>query len=120
MATLSSTASALKRAPRLRALLAPLASLAIATFTAGAPLLMGTGVAAAATPQAPGAPASVVAAPGGGHAVAPASQPVGDVAPTHDDMGYWMVASNGGIFTFGDAPFYGSTGAVHLAKPIVG
>jgi hypothetical protein len=30
------------------------------------------------------------------------------------------VASDGGIFTYGDAPFYGSTGAIHLNKPIVG
>jgi hypothetical protein len=30
------------------------------------------------------------------------------------------VASDGGIFTFGDAAFYGSTGAIHLNKPIVG
>jgi len=34
--------------------------------------------------------------------------------------GYWLVASDGGIFAFGDAPFYGSTGALRLNKPIVG
>ena len=34
--------------------------------------------------------------------------------------GYWLVASDGGIFSFGDATFYGSTGAMHLNKPIVG
>jgi uncharacterized delta-60 repeat protein len=34
--------------------------------------------------------------------------------------GYRLVASDGGIFTFGKAPYLGSTGAVHLAKPIVG
>jgi hypothetical protein len=31
-----------------------------------------------------------------------------------------LVASDGGIFTFGDAGFFGSTGNVHLNKPIVG
>jgi cell wall-associated NlpC family hydrolase len=31
-----------------------------------------------------------------------------------------MVASDGGIFSFGDAKFYGSTGALALNKPIVG
>jgi hypothetical protein len=31
-----------------------------------------------------------------------------------------MVASDGGIFSFGDAGFYGSTGAISLNKPIVG
>jgi Tol biopolymer transport system component len=34
--------------------------------------------------------------------------------------GYWMVASDGGIFAFGDAAFKGSTGNIKLAKPIVG
>ncbi|MDA8209596.1 MAG: hypothetical protein M0Z92_11430, partial [Actinomycetota bacterium] len=28
--------------------------------------------------------------------------------------GYWLVASDGGIFSFGDASFYGSTGAITL------
>ena len=31
-----------------------------------------------------------------------------------------MVASDGGVFTFGDATFQGSTGALTLNKPIVG
>ncbi len=34
--------------------------------------------------------------------------------------GYWLVASDGGIFNYGDAGFFGSTGAIHLNKPIVG
>ena len=34
-------------------------------------------------------------------------------------QGYWMVASDGGIFAFGDAPYSGSTGAKMLNKPIV-
>jgi hypothetical protein len=34
--------------------------------------------------------------------------------------GYWMVASDGGIFAFGRAPFFGSTGSLRLARPIVG
>jgi thermitase len=33
--------------------------------------------------------------------------------------GYWLVASDGGIFAFGDAHFFGSTGSIHLNKPIV-
>ena len=34
--------------------------------------------------------------------------------------GYWEVASDGGIFSFGGARFYGSTGSLHLNAPIVG
>ncbi len=34
--------------------------------------------------------------------------------------GYWLVASDGGIFSYGDAPFYGSTGGTPLNEPIVG
>ncbi len=33
--------------------------------------------------------------------------------------GYWLVASDGGIFSFGGVPFYGSTGSLHLNAPIV-
>jgi len=34
--------------------------------------------------------------------------------------GYWLVASDGGVFSFGDAQFYGSTGGVTLNKPVLG
>jgi Calx-beta domain-containing protein len=35
-------------------------------------------------------------------------------------VGYRLVASDGGIFAFGDAPFYGSTGSMKLNRPING
>ncbi|HEV7689025.1 MAG TPA: hypothetical protein VGQ80_20780, partial [Acidimicrobiia bacterium] len=35
-------------------------------------------------------------------------------------IGYRLVAADGGIFTYGRTPFFGSTGAVKLARPIVG
>ena len=41
-------------------------------------------------------------------------------AITPDGGGYWLVASDGGVFAFGDAQFYGSTGNIHLNSPIVG
>jgi hypothetical protein len=34
--------------------------------------------------------------------------------------GYWLVGSDGGIFTFGSAQFYGSTGNLKLQRPVVG
>ncbi len=42
------------------------------------------------------------------------------MAATHDGGGYWLVATDGGIFNYGDAGFYGSAGSIHLNKPIVG
>ena len=30
------------------------------------------------------------------------------------------MASDGGVFTFGDAVFYGSTGSLRLRRPVVG
>ena len=42
------------------------------------------------------------------------------MAATPDGQGYWLVASDGGVFSYGDASFYGSTGAIHLNQPIVG
>ncbi len=34
--------------------------------------------------------------------------------------GYYMVASDGGIFDYGSLPFCGSTGSIELNKPMVG
>jgi hypothetical protein len=42
------------------------------------------------------------------------------MAATPTGQGYWLVASDGGIFAFGDAPFYGSMGGQPLNQPIVG
>ena len=47
------------------------------------------------------------------------NQPVVGMAATPTGNGYWLVASDGGIFAYGDAKFHGSTGNIHLAKPIV-
>ena len=48
------------------------------------------------------------------------NEPVVGMAPTRAAGGYWLVASDGGIFAFGDAAFAGSMGAHHLNKPVVG
>jgi hypothetical protein len=42
------------------------------------------------------------------------------MSATTDGQGYWFVASDGGIFAFGDAGFHGSMGGSPLAAPIVG
>jgi hypothetical protein len=42
------------------------------------------------------------------------------MASTPDGRGYWLVASDGGIFAYGDARFYGSTGNLVLNQPVVG
>jgi hypothetical protein len=42
------------------------------------------------------------------------------MAATPDGNGYWLTASDGGVFAFGDAQFFGSTGSIHLNQPIVG
>jgi peptidoglycan/xylan/chitin deacetylase (PgdA/CDA1 family) len=39
---------------------------------------------------------------------------------TPSGRGYWITAVDGGVFSFGDARFSGSTGARHLNRPIVG
>jgi hypothetical protein len=40
--------------------------------------------------------------------------------PPPGGSGYWLVAADGGIFSYGHTQFYGSTGNLHLNKPIVG
>jgi hypothetical protein len=51
-------------------------------------------------------------------AAAPSTAPSANAALTVPS--YWTVASDGGIFSFGGAPFYGSEGGKPLAAPIVG
>ena len=40
--------------------------------------------------------------------------------PSGGLSGYWIVGRDGGIFSFGDAGFYGSTGGLELNSPILG
>jgi ribosomal protein L24E len=46
--------------------------------------------------------------------------PIVGIAATHTGKGYWLLASDGGIFSYGNARFYGSTGAMHLNQAVVG
>jgi hypothetical protein len=45
---------------------------------------------------------------------------VTSVPPIHCNTGYRTAAADGGMFTFGNAPFLGSAGSIHLNSPVVG
>ena len=96
---------------------------------------LATGIAGATTPSAhaSGPPASDnfwLATPTGslygfgvssyGSPGSPLNRPLVGATATGDQQGYWMVASDGGVFSYGDARFFGSTGNIHLNRPIVG
>jgi hypothetical protein len=51
---------------------------------------------------------------------APTPTPTPPPVPPPAPHGYWLVGSDGGIFTFGSAQFHGSTGSLHLQRPVVG
>ena len=40
-------------------------------------------------------------------------------APGTRGNGYWLIAADGGVFSFGDAKFHGSTGGLKLVAPMV-
>jgi parallel beta-helix repeat protein len=40
--------------------------------------------------------------------------------PGTNGLGYWLVAADGGVFSYGDGHFFGSMGGTHLNKPVVG
>jgi hypothetical protein len=46
--------------------------------------------------------------------------PIVGMASTPDGKGYWLVASDGGVFAFGDATFWGSAAGTLLNRPVVG
>lgn len=49
----------------------------------------------------------------------PLNKPIVGMAVTPSGEGYWLVASDGGMFTFGNARFLGSTGDIVLNQLIV-
>ena len=50
----------------------------------------------------------------------PLAAPVVDADTTPTARGYWLAASDGGVFAFGDAAFAGSAGGLRLNAPVVG
>jgi SpoIID/LytB domain protein len=87
----------------------PVVGMAARVEAAPAPRATVTATAGVATPITPAATAAPAAT------LAPAGSP-----PAATAGGYWLVASDGGIFSYGDAAFYGSTGSIPLNAPIVG
>jgi len=45
--------------------------------------------------------------------------PPSPAPPAPPDSSYWLAASDGGIFTFGNAAFFGSAGNIRLDAPVV-
>ncbi len=65
-------------------------------------------------------PVDVTVTTPGGTSAAAAADVFTYVRATGADLSYWMVAADGGIFSYGETQFYGSTGAIKLNAPIVG
>ena len=68
-------------------------------------------------------PVPPVASPAPPNPVTPTPTPTPPVVTSPSSTGshgYWLVGSDGGIFTYGDAAFYGSTGNLRLQRPVVG
>ncbi len=78
----------------------------------GAGLTGSTGSTAVAAPPS-------TTPPGPTHRDSGSSKPIVGMASAPDGNGYWQVASDGGVFSFGAATFYGSTGNLRLNRPIV-
>ena len=57
-----------------------------------------------------------------GSTIAPATSNTAchPATPPCTTEGYWMTASDGGVFVFGDAQYAGSMGGKHLNRPVVG
>ncbi len=58
--------------------------------------------------------------PSYGSPTGPLYRPLVTTIADHAQTGYWLVASDGGVFAYGSAGFFGSTGDIALNQPIVG
>jgi hypothetical protein len=83
------------------ALVSPSGASTPTSDVAGSPVAFGNAAFLGATPTQTAAPAVGMAA-------------------TPEGGGYWVVGADGGVFSFGDAKFWGSTGGMHLNEPVVG
>ncbi|MCZ7526490.1 MAG: hypothetical protein M5U14_09020 [Acidimicrobiia bacterium] len=80
--------------------------------------LAGLGAALAAVPPAPAGASTVGAAFYGSAGATPLNQPIVAMASAPTGSGYWLVAADGGIFSFGSARFRGSAGGSSLPHPV--
>jgi hypothetical protein len=48
------------------------------------------------------------------------NKPIVGMAGTRDGGGYWLIASDGGIFNYGDAQFSGSAASLGIADAVGG
>ena len=91
------------------------------TLAASGPVAAGS-VASAGSVAVGGSGAVGGSVPVGGSVATPGGlvAPVVAMAATPDGRGYWQVASDGGVFAFGSAPFLGSMGGRQIQAPVVG
>ncbi len=75
---------------------------------------------ASAQPVGPGAAIAFGQSPSVGSPGTVSRAPVVGLAITPSNHGYWVVAADGGVFTYGDAGFFGSNGARVTNAPTVG
>ncbi len=92
----------------------------IALHPAGSNTADGTCPALSRTQLPPGSEALTANYPGDGNFQSSVSSARPLTIVDHATQGYWEVGSDGGIFTFGTARFYGSMGGTPLNSPIVG
>jgi hypothetical protein len=85
-----------------------------------APALLGWSALGVGPAQASVAGQAVPAVPAVAHATTPASQPVTGVASTSDSGGYWQVAADGSVYSWGDAVFHGALPPTVPNAPVVG
>ena len=102
--------------PARRGLAASIVLLALVAL--GVPL--GAPAPAGAAAPAPNTAVPFGTTPVGANTVSNPNAPIVGMAATPDGDGYWLVASDGGIFSYGSAQFHGSTGSLQLNAPIVG
>jgi len=115
-----------RRCTSLVIVLAALVAAVVPTAIAGAVTTPSTTTSSTATTIPSTVPTTTTTAP---TTATTAPTPVGaapvpaasSVTPaTSSVSAYWVVASDGGVFAFGGAPFYGSTGNIRLNQPVVG